>query len=522
MTAPDLATAAQAALAGRLRAVTPILAGTSGPDTAADPAVDAAILFEIVVSAVEDDLTDERVWLLMAALSAILPTRAEVDATRRRFQLDSAIDLRMHLLDTALARVQAAGTATTGIEVVVGEVLVDVDHSAKHDLHTGIQRVTRNLLPRWDTERSIVPVVWSLDNTALRRLSPAETSRVIRWGTVTPTTAATIDVAEPVTAEPPAVVVPWRSVVVLVEVPPGPANDRLAAIGSKSTNALVGIAYDVIPIVSADAVPPVESMKFARYLTAVKFASRMAGISAAATAEMRGFARMLPTQGLTGPVVSEVSLPAAGRQDPSARDSSRRDARVPMVLSVGSHEPRKNHLAILFAAERLWREGLAFSLQFIGGSGWGDEFPRVAADLKAAGRPLEVRKGVSDRDLNRALTDALFTVFPSLHEGYGLPVAESMAHGTPVITSDFGSMAEIAADGGAVTIDPRDDEQLVAAMRSLLTDPDRINRLRQEIADRPERGWAEYADELWAALVEPELARCTVAAADSRRMEGTR
>ena len=185
-----------------------------------------------------------------------------------------------------------------------------------------------------------------------------------------------------------------------------------------------------------------------------------------------------------------------------------------MVLSVGSHEPRKNHLAILFAAEMLWREGPAFQLVFIGGSGWGDEFPEAAADLKAAGRKVDVRKGVSDSELSSTLSSALFTVFPSLHEGYGLPVAESMAHGTPVITSNFGSMAEIASDGGALTIDPRSDVALTDAMRTLLTDHSEIERLRIEIANRPRRDWSEYATELWDAIVDPELVNVTPTVVD--------
>ena len=157
-------------------------------------------------------------------------------------------------------------------------------------------------------------------------------------------------------------------------------------------------------------------MKFAGYLTAVKFASRMAGISVAASAEIAGFVRMLPTQGLVGPIVSEVSLPAG----PSARKGlqpTRERQAIPMLLSVGSHEPRKNHLAILYAAEVLWREGLRFSLQFVGGSGWGDDFPRLADDLKAAGRPVEVRKGVTDSELDQAYDEAAFTIFPSLARG---------------------------------------------------------------------------------------------------------
>jgi glycosyltransferase involved in cell wall biosynthesis len=84
-------------------------------------------------------------------------------------------------------------------------------------------------------------------------------------------------------------------------------------------------------------------------------------------------------------------------------------------------------------------------------------------------------------------------------------VAESLAAETPVITSDFGSMRELAAAGGALTIDPHDDAALVTAMRTLLTDAGELERLRLQIADRPLREWDDYAAELWAALITPLL-----------------
>lgn len=128
------------------------------------------------------------------------------------------------------------------------------------------------------------------------------------------------------------------------------------------------------------------------------------------------------------------------------------------------------------------------------------------AELERSHRPLDVRRAVSDAELDHAYAMASFTVFPSLHEGYGLPVAESLAHGVPVITSDFGSTAEIAADGGALLVDPHDDGALTAAMRTLLTDQQALDRLRDEISGRPERSWRDYADGLWGQLVEPEMA----------------
>jgi len=56
-----------------------------------------------------------------------------------------------------------------------------------------------------------------------------------------------------------------------------------------------------------------------------------------------------------------------------------------------------------------------------------------------------------------------------------------------------------------VLVDPRDDADLTAAMRTLLTDDQVLARLRAQVADRPERTWQDYADELWERLVDPEL-----------------
>ena len=87
------------------------------------------------------------------------------------------------------------------------------------------------------------------------------------------------------------------------------AADRLAALAQYSGNALVAVGYDCIPVVSADLVPAAESERFPRYLSALKFARRIAGISTSAAVEFGGFASALPAQGLTPPIVFECRLP---------------------------------------------------------------------------------------------------------------------------------------------------------------------------------------------------------------------
>jgi hypothetical protein len=103
----------------------------------------------------------------------------------------------------------------------------------------------------------------------------------------------------------------------------------------------------------------------------------------------------------------------------------------------------------------------------------GADFTERLQELAAAGRPVEALSKLDDDALGRI--QARVTVFPSLNEGFGLPVGESIAAGTPAITSNFGSMREIAEGGGALMVDPRNDHQLTEALRSVLTD-DHVHR----------------------------------------------
>ena len=460
----------------------------------------AADLLVRLVLAVQSDPSPERMWLLCTAAFGAFPTPEDVIAGVRFFQLAPTEEGMLWLLDRAL--VTDFNTAGRSEMRVVSEcVVVDVDHSACQDLHTGIQQVVRRTVPIWSRDYDLLPVAWSQEKTGWRTLSGSENRRVLHWGS----SGYQAD-----DDTPPVLVAPWRTVVVLIETPPAGACERLAALAQYSGNTLVSVGYDCVPALSAHLVPLEEPQRFARYLTVIKHARRVAGISRSASTEFRGFASTLEAQGLAGPLV--VDCP--GPTDPAVASDDGVHSRVgniakksPLVLCVSSLEPRKNHSALLYAAERLWREGLDFQLLFIAGSGWGEEVPRRIAQLQAAGRSISLRRAVNDSELASAYRAARFTVLASLHEGYGLPVAESLALGTPVITGKFGSTEEIGRDGGALLIDPRDDEALVDAMRRLLTDDGLLNELRVQIRGRTPRTWEQYAGDLWECLVTPELER---------------
>jgi glycosyltransferase involved in cell wall biosynthesis len=482
----------EAALADRVAAVAPYIL-PSGLDEAARPSNTGSLL-QHLVAAVAADPDPAGLWALLAAVCAAYPTRDDMDRVRRRLELAAPELLLLAFLEAAHP-LAVQGDLAAGAEVVPGAVLVDVDFTAKHDLNTGIQRVCRSVLPIWTEQHDVIPVAWNVGDAALRRLAREEQARVLQWGS-TPDDAVPGDSV----LGAPRFLVPWRGAVVMIETPGGEVADRLACLGDRSGNELLCVVHDAIPVVSSDLVLPQVASSFVRYLTAVKFATRVAAVSESAAEEFGGYVQSLPVQGLVGPEV--ITVPLGG--EPLATDGvSASTLSAPMVLVVGAHDPRKNHLTVLHSAETLWREGRSFSLQFIGAGGWGEAFPARVRELRRAGRPVIVRRGVTEDELDQAYAAAAFSVFPSLHEGYGLPVVESLAHGTPVVTSAFGSMQEIAAQGGALTVDPRDADQLTEVMRRLLTDADALADLRGQISQRTPRRWQEYADELWERLVTP-------------------
>lgn len=485
------------ALNRRLTAAWPHLVGGDLPAVPdGDVAVAAAALLGHAVDALGDRPGDDRIWLLLTAVTGAFPTAEACARIRRVMHLGEPGPTLERLLVDGHQLACEGGAAYTDIDVVTDAVLVDVTLCAKHDMHTGIQRTVRATMPFWATRPGVRLVAWNEDLSGYRDLDVVERSRVLHWGSPLPPRSMGVVGQD-------TLIVPWRSRLVLSESPPTGSMHRLATIGQMSGNAVVAIGYDCIPVVSPDTVHGAQPEHFVRLLNVYKHADVIAGISRSATEEFAGFADMLPAQGVRPPRVVEVMLPVSRT---SAIGDGATDASRDTVLCVGSFEPRKNQGTVLLAAERLWREGHTFRLRFVGGSGYRTEFDDVFDRLRAAGRDVSRRQGITDAELSEAYDRSRFTVFVSLHEGYGLPVAESLAHGVPVLATDFGSTAEIAADGGALLVDPRDDEAVLAAMRRLLTDDDLVSRLRAEALARPTRTWADYADELWDVLCGPGAA----------------
>ena len=120
---------------------------------------------------------------------------------------------------------------------------------------------------------------------------------------------------------------------------------------------------------------------------------------------------------------------------------------------------------------------------------------------------------VDEATLLRAYCDCRFTVYPSLMEGFGLPIAESLWHGKPCVCGGNGALGEIAQGGGCLIVDQTSEEALAGGMKKLLTDQATYERLRGEARARTFRTWKNYIDNLLTHLrsVEPEKSVASVA-----------
>ena len=170
------------------------------------------------------------------------------------------------------------------------------------------------------------------------------------------------------------------------------------------------------------------------------------------------------------------------------------------VLWAGTVEPRKNLRGLLEAFARVDQP---VELALVGPTGWNEDLELVLASLPRSVRDRVHRLGwVARDDLAALYAGASVFCFPSLLEGFGFPVVEAMAHGTPVVTSTGTSTEELVADGAGLAVTPTDVDAIAEAISRILSD----GPLAAALAAAGARRAAEYTWERSAALVEQAYA----------------
>jgi glycosyltransferase involved in cell wall biosynthesis len=170
----------------------------------------------------------------------------------------------------------------------------------------------------------------------------------------------------------------------------------------------------------------------------------------------------------------------------------------PYLLYVGTIQPRKNLVRLIEAFAQA-RHALDDTLRLViaGRRGWLSEgIARRAAELGIA-ECVHFAGYVPDEEVPMLLAGALAFVFPSLYEGFGMPVLEAMGCGAPVLTSNTSALPEVAGDA-ALLVNPEDTGAIAAALTRLATDAGLRDELRQ-------RGYARAAEFTWERCAEETL-----------------
>lgn len=377
-------------------------------------------------------------------------------------------------------------------------LLFDATHTSHTRAQTGIQRVCRSLYESLKKHAEITAICCDPHLAAWRTLQRDEQevltdrtggagrSRGARWTLAQKLGGRVRRLLSQVPH------LPHSHALICPELFTAATGARLKDLLSQVSGPRVAIFHDAIGLRFPELTPPATVSRLPAYLRELLLFDGIAAVSEDSAASLRDYWAWL---GVSNPppvraiLLGLDPIPAAPTAIPTGR---------PRVLCVSTIEGRKNHLALLQAAEQLWSENIVFELELVGLAR-----PESAAlalvhidQLKNKGRPLIFRGSVSEADLHAAYARATFTVYPSLAEGFGLPVLESLQHGRPCVCSNQGALGESATPGGCVALPRCDANSLANTMRILLQKPAELAALTAAARTRHFRQWSDYSAEL--------------------------
>jgi glycosyltransferase involved in cell wall biosynthesis len=379
-------------------------------------------------------------------------------------------------------------------------LLLDVTHTSHTRAQTGIQRVCRALAAELARQGAVEPMCYDPHQSAWRALRAGERavlaerhggakSRSAKWSL----SDKLLGRARRLTGRKPRL--PAADAFICPELFSPRVAAHLPELFAHVSGPRIALFHDAIGLKFPELTPPATVARLPAYLRELAVFDGIAAVSEDSAASLQDFWRWAEIRA-TPPV---IALPLGLDPVPASPPPP---AGRPRVLCVGTLEGRKNHLALLAAVEELWRAGVVFELELIG-------MPRADTgaaalarirELQKSGRPLTYHGAVSEASLHAAYARATFTVYPSLYEGFGLPVFESLQHGRPCICSAQGALGEASRGGGVLVVPRPGATELAAAMRNLLAHPAQTASLASEARQRTFRSWSDYVRDLRAWL----------------------
>lgn len=192
------------------------------------------------------------------------------------------------------------------------------------------------------------------------------------------------------------------------------------------------------------------------------------------------------------------------REDEVASVLQKYSVTQPYFFFISTIQPRKNVVGLLEAFALLWAEVGNRNISLVLAGGHGHKFEEVETTIRRFGLGDKVRVlgRVPDEDVPALFSGATASVYPSFVEGFGLPVLESMACGTPVVCSNTGALPEVGGDA-ALYVDPYDVESIVQGLREALASDDmQTERIKKGLEHVKKFSWEETARQIMQVFEE--------------------
>ncbi|WP_162176449.1 glycosyltransferase [Synechococcus sp. KORDI-100] len=371
-----------------------------------------------------------------------------------------------------------------------------IHHTALFEYNTGIQRCVRSIA------RALIsagiplrPVMWSRQDQGFAAAPDSFLPHLARWN-------------GPATAEwslhgdPDHWTDRWLLIVELIAGNFQPQPQELRASADRLGLKVAWVFHDAIPhrwmhLYGAEGDAVARSHR--RYMCGLQLFERVFANSRTTAGHLKDF---LLAQGQSSHSLDALirPLPLAiefqGSQRTALTSVRQRNSDRLRLLCVSSLEPRKNHRSLIKAIAWLTAHELFHAELIL--VGW-DNHPNVLSEVQRAidlRLPITWKQHVDDEELQWLYEWSHCTVYPSLEEGFGLPVAESLWHRRPCLTSAKGALGELSSGGGCLRVDTSKWSCLASGILRFIRDPQLMKTLNQEIENRPMRNWSDYVDDL--------------------------
>lgn len=381
----------------------------------------------------------------------------------------------------------------------MGKILIDVTQSSRSSNNSGIQVVTRNLFREIKSFHEIIPIIWDDKICRYSQLSMHEHQNLTN-----PFSSGYLAKARPNKEENPFLKELLKTILRLNKIInfhhynsksdfiffPEVFRDKRVKYIHKlidSTMKKVGIFYDANVLRNPDFTPIARTKNFKNYLEII---SSFNAISCISNESKQTFEKLC----FDGRKQSHLNVKHLPVEKPKG-NYLKIEQKIPLILCISTLAYNKNHLTLLKAVERLWASGLTFELELIGqyDPSWSHKVLEHLNILQNKQRPIRWLKHIDQEILEKKYSTCSFTVYPSLYEGFGLPILESLSRSKPCICGSNGAIGEVSKGGGCINLSNQENvEEVSNAIRNLLLNPSKLNQLILEANGRNYGNWKEY------------------------------